>query len=214
MSLKIAYFQPTIIAAGPVPPTEFVKIFNLTEMLHSRPELNDGDDPTLSIRGGQQIQVYPNAENIDVEWLVKLLEEMCQGYMDLIGTQSATEDLKYCKPKIISIWTIRQEAGHYQEMHTHPAGHLSGNMYITAPDFNEGKASSDGQILFRLPQTRDITKFIMQDTWKYDPTPGTFILFPSHIPHTVYPFKGTGHRTVMAFDCQLVPNEQALYGNT
>jgi len=29
------------------------------------------------------------------------------------------------------------------------------------------------------------------------------------LPHTVYPWKGTGHRTVMAFDAVLVPKEQA-----
>ena len=48
----------------------------------------------------------------------------------------------------------------------------------------------------------------MQDTWKYNPTPGTMIVFPSYLPHTVYPWKGTGHRTVMAFDSVLVPKDQ------
>jgi hypothetical protein len=47
----------------------------------------------------------------------------------------------------------------------------------------------------------------MQDTWKYNPTPGTVILFPSHLPHTVYPWKGKGTRTVLAFDAVLVPKE-------
>jgi len=208
MSLKVAYFAPVIVAAGPVPPSEFVKIYNLSEVLHARGDLNDADNPLLSIRGGQQIQVYPNEVDVDVSWLVKLLEEMCQGYMDLITTQSVTEELKYCKPKITSIWTIRQVAGDYQEMHTHPTGNLSGNIYISSPDFDQDRQPSDGQILFRLPQHKDITKFIMQDTWKYSPDPGTFILFPSYLPHTVYPFKGSGYRTVMAFDSILVPKDE------
>ena len=212
MSLKVAYFAPVIVAAGPVPPAEFVKIYNLADVLHARSDLNDADDPTLSIRGGQQIQVFPNEADIDVSWLVKLLEEMCQGYMDLITTQSVTEELTYCKPKITSIWTIKQESGDYQEMHSHPAGHLSGNIYISSPDFDEGKNQSDGQVLFRLPQQKDLTKFIMQDTWKYSPEPGSFILFPSYLPHTVYPFKGSGSRTVMAFDAVLVPKDEN--GNT
>ena len=78
---------------------------------------------------------------------------------------------------------------------------------ISIPDFDEGKKASDGQILFRLPQSKDITKFVMQDTWKYSPDPGTFILFPSHLPHTVYPWTGAGHRTIMAFDAVLVPKD-------
>jgi hypothetical protein len=208
MTLKIAYFQPTVLAIDSVPPVEFSKIYSLAEMLHSRPDLNDADNPLISIRGGQQIQVYPNALNIDVSWLIKWLETMCSGYMEIISQQSGTEDLKLCKPVVTSIWTIRQTQGDYQEMHSHPGGNLSGNIYISAPELDVNSKSSDSQILFRLPHTKDVSKFIMNDTWKYSPTPGTFIVFPSHLPHTVYPWKGQGHRTVMAFDARLVPKEE------
>ena len=207
MTLKIAYFQPTVLAIDSVPPVEFSKIYSLSEMLHSRPDLNDADNPLISIRGGQQIQVYPNALNIDVSWLVKWIETMCTGYMEIISQQSGTEDLKLCKPVVTSIWTIRQTSGDYQEMHSHPGGNLSGNIYISAPELDINSKSSDSQILFRLPQTKDVSKFIMNDTWKYSPTPGTFIVFPSYLPHTVYPWKGQGHRTVMAFDARLLPKE-------
>jgi hypothetical protein len=208
MTLKIAYFQPTVLAIDTVPPVEFSKIYSLVEMLHSRPDLNDANNPLISIRGGQQIQVYPNALNIDVSWLIKWLETMCSGYMEIISQQSGTEDLKLCKPVVTSIWTIRQTQGDYQEMHSHPGGNLSGNIYISAPELDVNSKSSDSQILFRLPHTKDVSKFIMNDTWKYSPTPGTFIVFPSHLPHTVYPWKGQGHRTVMAFDARLVPKEE------
>ena len=208
MTLKVAYFQPTVLAIDQIPPVEFSKIYSLAESLHSRPDLNDADNPLISIRGGQQIQVYPNQLNMNVDWLVSWLETICQGYMEIISSQSGTEELKYCKPKVVSIWTIRQYAGDYQEMHTHPGGHLSGNMYISAPELEENSKPSDSQILFRLPATKDISKFVMNDVWKYTPTPGTVIVFPSHLPHTVYPWKGIGHRTVMAFDAVLVPKEQ------
>jgi hypothetical protein len=207
MSLKVAYFQPTILAIDQVPPVEFSKVYSLAESLHAHPELNDASTPGISIRGGQQIQVYPNQLNIDVTWLVEWLETLCKGYLELVIAQSGTEDLKYCKPVVTSVWTIRQYADQYQEMHSHPGGNLSGNIYISAPELVENSAPSDSQILFRLPQTKDVTKFIMNDTWKYDPAPGTVILFPSHLPHTVYPWKGTGHRTVMAFDARLVPRD-------
>lgn len=207
MTLKVAYFQPTVLAIDDVPPVEFSKIYSLAEMLHSRPDLNDSDNPLISIRGGQQVQVYPNQIAMDVTWLVKWLESICQGYMELVIAQSGTEELKYCKPVVTSIWTIRQYAGDYQEMHSHPGGNLSGNIYISAPELLDNSKPSDSQILFRLPQTKDVSKFIMNDTWKYNPTPGTVILFPSHLPHTVYPWKGQGHRTVMAFDARLVPKD-------
>ena len=99
-------------------------------------------------------------------------------------------------------------------MHSHPRGHLSGNVYISTPDLDENSKSSDSQVLFRLPFTKDVSKFILTDTWKYSPVPGTVILFPSHIPHTVYPWKGTGHRTVMAFDAILVPKDGEQNGQS
>ena len=208
MTLKVAYFQPTVLAIDNVPPVEFSKIYSLAESLHSRPDLNDADNPSISIRGGQQIQVYPNQLNIDVSWLVTWLESICQGYMEIISQQSGTEELKYCKPVVTSIWTIQQHSGDYQEMHSHPGGNLSGNIYISAPELDDNSKPSDSQILFRLPQTKDITKFIMNDTWKYNPTPGTVIVFPSYLPHTVYPWQGAGNRTVMAFDAKLVAKDQ------
>jgi len=206
MTLKIAYFQPVVIAMDDIPPVEFSQIFSLAETLHARSDLNDANK-AISLRGGQQIQVYPNILGLDVKWLIRWIESIATGYMELISQQSGTEELKYCKPEVISIWTIRQTSGDYQEMHTHPAGNLSGNIYISAPEIYDYSPPSDSQILFRLPHTRDISKFIMNDTWKYSPKPGTVILFPSHIPHTVYPWKGQGNRTVMAFDIKLVPKD-------
>jgi uncharacterized protein (TIGR02466 family) len=208
MSLKVAYFAPTIMAIDDIPPGVFSQIYNLSETLHSHPELNDAGNPQISIRGGQQIQVYPNELQLDVSWLVKYIEEVCTGYMELVSAQSGTEELKYCKPVVTSIWTIRQGPGQYQEMHCHPGGNLSGNIYIQVPELEPNSLPSDGQVLFRMSQSKDITRFIMNDTWKFSPQQGAIILFPSHIPHTVYPWKGTGYRTVMAFDAVLRPKDE------
>lgn len=208
MALKVAYFQPVVLAIDSVPPIEFSKIYALAENLHSHPELNDTGNPYISARGGQQIQVYPNQLNLDVNWLVTWLESICQGYMELIIAQSGTEELKYCKPVVTSIWTIRQYSDSYQEMHSHPGGNLSGNIYISAPELEEKSNPGDSQLAFRLPHTKDVSKFIMNDTWRYNPTPGTVVVFPSWLPHMVYPWKGTGHRTVMAFDAKLVPKDE------
>lgn len=205
MTLKIGYFQPVIMFTDTVPPVEFSKIFNLVDKLHMHPEFDISLEST-SLRGGQQIQVYPNALEIDVAWLIKWLETVCISYMELVSQQSLAEDLKYCKPVITNVWTTQQSEGHYQEMHTHPGGNISGNIYVSAPEF-EDKQPSDGQLLLRLPQTRDVSKFIMADTWKYDPEPGTMVVYPSYIPHTVYPWKGIGSRTVVSFDAKLIPKD-------
>jgi len=208
MTIKVAYFQPVIMAIDNIPPITFSQIYSLTENLHLHPELNDEGNPQLSIRGGQQIQVYPNELNLDVKWLVDYLEECCKGYMEIVTQQSGAEELKYCKPVVTSIWTIQQTAGDYQEMHNHPGGNISGNMYIKSPDLSPNSAKSDSQLLFRMPQSKDVTKFIMNDTMKYTPQVGTIVLFPSYLPHTVYPWEGEGTRTVMAFDAVLRPKDE------
>jgi hypothetical protein len=208
MTLKVAYFQPVVLAIDNVPPVEFSQLYNLVDGLHSQPNLLEPDQPLISKRGGQQIQIYPNTIGLDVGWLIRWIETAAHGYMELIGQQSGSDELKYTKPVVASIWTIRQTSGDYQEMHSHPAGHISGNIYISAPELEPVSQPSDSQILFRLPQTKDISKFIMQDTWKYSPTPGTVIIFPSYLPHTVYPWRGVGNRTVVAFDLKLIPKDQ------
>jgi hypothetical protein len=209
--LKVAYFCPVVVAVDQVPPVEFSKIYTMCEELHENPPSNDADNnPFISARGGQQVQVYPNKVDLNVEWLVKWLENVCRGYMELITKQSGAEDLLLCDPVVTSIWTIRQKQGDYQEMHSHPAGNISGNIYISIPHLDDDSHDSDCQIQFRLPQTRDVTKFIMQDTWKFTPIPGSMILFPSYLPHTVYPWKGKGHRTSLAFDARLVPKEETI----
>jgi hypothetical protein len=208
MTLKVAYFQPTIMAMDQIPPVEFSRIFTLTEEFHSHPDLHDKDNPLLSIRGGQQIQVYPNKHNIDVKWLVSYIETVCQGYMDLATSQSGVDDLKMCKPQVVNIWTIRQQAGEYQEMHSHPGGNLSGIMYVTVPEFAEDGNASDGQSAFKLPFSKDVSKFILNDTWKHSPQAGNIVLFPSHIPHTVYPWRGEGYRTIVAFNAILRPRDE------
>lgn len=202
--MKVAFFQPILFAADEIPDDLFAQIYKLAETLHSRPDLNDAGNPAISIRGGQQIQVYPNQMDINVSWLVSYLEQQCQKYMDTMSMQSGSEDLKKLKPVVTSIWTIRQVQGAYQELHSHPGGDISGNMYIHAPILDENNQPSDAKIVFSLPQTKDIKKFILNDTWKSAPVPKTIILFPSYLPHTVYPWKGKGHRTVMAFDAKMV----------
>lgn len=207
MTLKIAYFQPIIMAMDQIPSNEFSKMFSLTTDLHNRPELHDSDNPFLNIRGGQQIQLYPNTLNIDVSWLVQYIESVCESYMGLASAQSGTSDLTHCKPMVISIWTVRQGPGQYQEMHSHAAGNLSGNLYIQVPELATTSQPSDGQILFRMPQSKDVTKFILNDTWKNTPQAGNIVVFPSFVPHTVYPWQGTGFRTVIGFDAILRPKE-------
>jgi len=205
MTFKVAYFTPTVVAADQVPPVEFSKLFNLVEELHSHPELHEGDNPFVSVRGGQHIQIYPARVELDVVWLTTWLEKVAQDYMDIVTEQSGTQDLKLCKPVITNVWTTRQYEGDYHEMHTHLGSNISGNIYISAPELATASNPTDGKFVLKLPQTKDISRFVMQDAWQTEPAPGTFVVFPSCLSHTVYPWKGDGHRTVVSFEAALTP---------
>jgi uncharacterized protein (TIGR02466 family) len=205
MAFKVAYFTPTVIAADQVPPVEFSKLFNLAEELHSHSELHESDNPFVSVRGGQHIQIYPARVELDVSWLTTWLEKVAQDYMDIVIDQSGTQDLKLCKPVITNVWTTRQYEGDYHEMHTHLGSNISGNIYISAPDLSSTSNASDGKFVLKLPQTKDISRFVMHDAWQTEPSPGTFVVFPSCLSHTVYPWTGDGHRTVVSFEASLTP---------
>lgn len=205
MAFKVAYFAPTIIAADQVPPVEFSNLFNLTTQLHLHPELHEADNPFVSVIGGSHIQIYPAKVELEIAWLITWLESVCQEYMDLVTTQTGTTDLTICKPVITNIWTTQQTSGNYQTMHSHLGSNISGNIYISTPTLDPASNLTDGQFVLKMPQIKDISRFVMQDTWKTDTAPGTFVVFPSCLPHLTYPWKGTGTRTVVSFEASIVP---------
>jgi hypothetical protein len=205
ITLKVAYFQPIMIAVDQVTPVEFSRIYNMSTSLIDDPNFKVVNDK--SQHGGSTIQVYPNKQDLEVEWLITWLESLAGGYIELITQQSGELDLNYCKPVVDSIRITKQTAGDFQELHTHPYGHISGQLFISAPAGNIPEDQSGAKSVFKLPQAKDVTKFIMTDEWKYMPVPGTVILYPSFVANTVYPWQGSGDRTVMHFDIKLFPKE-------
>jgi hypothetical protein len=207
MAFKVAYFTPTIIAADQVPPVEFSKLFNLVEDLHTHPELHEADNLYISLRGGQHIQLFPSRIELDNKWLIDWLTQVSQDYMDVVLEQTGTSDLALCKPVITNVWTTRQSSNEYHVLHNHLGSNISGNIYLRAPELDTDSNASDGKFVLKLPQTKDISRFVMQDVWQTDPTPGTFVVFPSCLSHSVNPWHGTGHRIVVSFEASLVPKE-------
>jgi hypothetical protein len=205
ITLKVAYFQPIMIAVDQVTPVEFSRIYTMSESLADNPDFRIANNKSL--HGGSTVQVYPNTKELDIQWLITWLETLAGGYMELITQQSGETDLKYCKPVVDSICIARQTAGDFQELHTHPYGHISGQLFISSPAGDAPEDQFGGKSVFKLPQAKDVTKFIMTDEWKYMPVPGTVILYPSFLANTVYPWQGDGTRTVMQFDIKLFPKE-------
>jgi hypothetical protein len=178
----------------------------MVDRAHSNPALNDEGNQDISVRGGQQIQLIPNEFGLDTHILKEFIETSCREYIANIMRTNGRHDLDPYEPVVVSAWTIKQDQGHYQALHAHEA-HISGNIYIEVPDFAEDSKSSDGNIEFRLPVIRNPAQLIFTDQWRFRPEIMKMIIFPSYIPHTVYPWKGEGHRTILAWDAKLMPKQ-------
>ena len=190
------------MAIADVPADVFTQLQEMVEQAHNYREYDDAGNGAISVRGGQQIQLVPNKFALDTSVLKYYVESQVQGYIDTIMRQSGRTDLDIYEPVLISAWTIKQTSGDYQALHTHEA-HVSGNIYIDVPDLDDAN-SSDANIEFRLPVIRNPANFIFVDQWRFNPQIMKMIIFPSYIPHTVYPWKGDGHRTILAWDAKLM----------
>jgi len=201
--MKFAYFNPTVMAVDDVTAEQYSRLREIVNAAHEHNEHNDEGDPNISIRGGQQVQVVPNEFKLDTSFLSQYIEERCQAYIDNIIKTSGVSDLNGYKPMLVSAWTIKQTAGDYQALHNHEA-HISGNIYLDVPLLDEGSKSSDANIEFRLPVIRNPAHFVFTDQWRFKPEPLKMIIFPSYVSHTVYPWKGQGSRTILAWDVKLI----------
>lgn len=201
--MKFAFFNPTVIAVDDIPPDLYTSIKATVEYAHQHHQHNDEGDPTISVRGGQQIQLLPNEFGLDINELKAYIENRCQEYIDTVLKTLVRNDLSDLEPMLVSAWTIRQTSGDYQALHSH-AAHISGNMYIDVPDLDLNSKSNDAHIEFRMPVIRNPLNFIFTDAWRFSPQPMKMLVFPSHLPHTVYPWSGQGTRTVLAWDVKLV----------
>jgi len=201
--MKFAYFNPLVMAVEDVDAGIFTQLKQTVDAAHGHSELNDEGNPNISVRGGQQIQLVPNELNIDTTLIKDYIETKCKEYIENIIKVTGVSDLNGYDPHLISAWTIKQYPGDYQALHNHEA-HISGNIYIDFPDMDSDAKVSDGCLEFRFPVIRNPAHFNFTDQWRFKPSPMKMVVFPSYVAHTVYPWKGEGNRTILAWDVKLM----------
>lgn len=202
-TMKFAYLNPVVVAMDDIPDGTLQSIRVIVDQAHRHPEHNDAGDPNISIRGGQQVQLLPNEFNLNIDILKVYIEQQCQEYLEKIIQINNRNELIQVKPMLVSAWTLKQGPGDYQVLHSHEA-HISGNIYIETPNLDNNSFTTDGCLEFKLPAVKTPARFILTDTWRVTPEVGKMVIFPSYLPHTIYPWRGTGHRTSLAWDVKLV----------
>ena len=91
---------------------------------------------------------------------------------------------------IQSMWIVEQQQGEYNPVHIHTNCDISAVMYLKAPTFLDSEKpdrDDDGTIYF-IGSTGEYSK-LKTNSLKVKPQPGQFFIFPSHMMHTVYPYK-------------------------
>ena len=154
----------------------------------------------LTLRGGDQRRVWPG--DYKLSWVKTWIESQARQYQENMWTQSGKFGSLDLVPTLINAWTITQPENSYQVAHAHPFGHISGNIYLELPTFDSDSAETDGCISFVFDRPADVqgVRFV-----HVKPELGMMLIFPSWLPHQVYPWQGTGKRRVIAWDCQLLP---------
>ena len=89
-----------------------------------------------------------------------------------------------------SMWIVEQQPGEYNPIHTHTNCDVSAVMYLKAPNFlpsEKIERDDDGTIYFIGGSS--FKGKLKTNSVKVKPEPGQFFIFPSHLQHTVYPYK-------------------------
>jgi len=101
-------------------------------------------------------------------------------------------------------WANVNRAGDFNKMHVHPASTWSGTYYVDAGDPTDVGAPLH---LFDPCQARAVTFLpqVVQESVFIHPKPGLMVLFPSYVPHMVFPHEGKGTRISIAFNLRKEP---------
>lgn len=200
--IDITIFNPVAVGKTTVDDYVFNKLNDISLELLNCGSLEEDypDNNYLTLRGGDQRRVWPGDNKLS--WIKTWIEFQAREYQEKIWDQSGKFGSLDLVPTLMNAWTITQPENSYQVTHTHPFGHISGNIYLELPEFNSNSAETDGCISFVFDRPADVqgVRFL-----HVKPELGMMLIFPSWLPHQVYPWQGTGKRRVIAWDCQLLP---------
>jgi|TARA_B100000929_G_C15508499_1_gene419545 hypothetical protein len=90
--------------------------------------------------------------------------------------------------KILDIWAVLLKEGDFQLLHSHLGGRpgVSGALYLKIPEMKPPQGNvnfvSEGKV------------------FSWSPKDGDYFVFPAHLIHGVYPFRGPGDRIMISWN--------------
>ena len=177
-----------------LPPMVLEKMIEISdEVLADSKRISWGENLAGQIK--EELLIEPKL--LKKENLLDFFGNMVQEYVHQCNLQQAPPDQhqhiesvkNHIQVVINSMWIVEQP-GEYNPIHTHTNCDISSVMYLKAPNFlpsEKTERNDDGTIYF-IGSSSPKTK-LNTNSLKVKPTPGAFFIFPSHLQHTVYPYK-------------------------
>ena len=106
----------------------------------------------------------------------------------------------------LNAWVNVNRQGHFNKTHLHPGATWSGVYYVDIGEPDE--PDSVAPLHLSDPCLGRSTSFlpkILPSSITLRPKPGMMVLFPSYIPHMVFPHEGAGVRISIAFNLRVEP---------
>ena len=137
-------------------------------------------------------------ELLEKENLTGFFGNMVQEYVHQCNLQMAPPDqssyMESIKKDIAialhSMWIVEQQQGEYNPIHVHTNCDISTVMYLKVPEFlpSEKLDKDDDGTIYFVGYCGALNS-LKVGSIKVKPQPGQFFIFPSHMMHTVYPYK-------------------------
>jgi hypothetical protein len=207
-----------LIGKGTIPQDILNDLNSLCDDLQTNPE---GKDYSLNLVGeiqnGSQLEI--NTSDKRFKRFKKLLKDSATLYINHFFESIRRPAIPY-HLKVDDVWSVHQYAGDYNPLHDHGSPYysaFSGFIHLKVPsqienkDFNStniygAKGTLDGvtSIVWGNVGNREQTIFKYPATEYIIPTPGVYYIFPLWLNHCVYPFRGEGERRSIAYNIEVM----------
>ena len=204
-------FSPAIMETEV--PKQFVDIVNkIADEVLSDEEKSQQWDFSHRLVGkvNKEIQL-PIRDKEEGDYLKDIMKQGCLKYLeynlDKNRSHVYTHLIGKVKPTVENIhltqsWIVSQYAGDFNPIHHHSAD-FSAGIYLKVPegmlDDLDDHAPAKGMIEFAYGDTQNFRN----DSVKFKPEVGKFLVFPSWLKHFVYPFSVKGERRMMSFNATI-----------
>ncbi|HEV2443763.1 MAG TPA: TIGR02466 family protein [Steroidobacteraceae bacterium] len=206
--------------ASPLPNATYLHLFSVPLMTYLWPNsagLNEQLRERILSHAAQDRGVQAtniggwHSANGELEFLGELREPLFQRMLAMVNEATGRLAGDRGVPSIAVRWSFLgwaniSQAGAFNTMHTHPGMTWSGVYYV---DTGDSPGQNDSGILkFMDPSpgsAASFLPFLARATPQIQPVAGLMLLFPSYVPHSVLPHRGSRPRISIAFNFRSEP---------